>query len=572
MTSTNHFKLRPYQLDAVAAVHAEWLRVRNVLLVMATGGGKTVCFASIIRDHIGASAAVAHRREIVSQIACSLAAEGVVHRVVAPAKTVTLIRRTQLKKFGRSFIDPTAQCGVVSVQTLTSKASQSNDGLQRWLKQVGLAVFDEGHHYVQDGFWARAIDLLSHARLLFVTATPQRADGKGLAAEANGFVQAVVEAPQSWELIRDGYLSSFKYLAPASDINVADIPLTAKGDFDAREFRKRVVASHLVGDVIKHYQAFGKGGRAIVFTSDVETAEEMAAAARTAGIAALALNGKSDQLTRDQGLEDFQSGKIRWLVNVDLFDEGFDVPAADVCILARLTDSLAKYLQMVGRVLRPVYADGYDLTTVAGRLAAIAAGPKPNAIVIDHVRNWERGHGLPDWPRVWSMLGRERGNRGPRDTIPMKICPGCTQPYEAFHLACPYCGEVIEPLHRSGPQHVDGDLFELDREALAAVFAAQQHAEMSDDEYRQDQLRRHIPAIGRPRDLRRHQAAQYRRKVLRGLVNTWVACQAGREMGEVHRRFYHRFGVDIGTAFTLNASDTDALAERIARLFTEDLR
>ena len=81
-------------------------------------------------------------------------------------------------------------------------------------------------------------------------------------------------------------------------------------------------------------------------------------AARAAGITALALSAKSHEIDRTAGLERFESGEIKWLVNVDLFDEGFDVPAAEVCIMARPTESTAKYLQMVGRVLRPVYAMG----------------------------------------------------------------------------------------------------------------------------------------------------------------------------------------------------------------------
>lgn len=540
--------------------------------MLATGGGKTVVFCSLINEHNGAAAAVVHRREIVSQISCSLAALGVKHRIIAPPKTVQLIRRKHLSRFGVSFIDPNALCGVISVQTMTSKATRNNETLQRWLKQVTLCVFDEGHHYTRGGYWARAVDTVSNAKLLFATATPERADGRGLHVDADGFVQEMVEGPQTWQLIRDGYLAPFVYKAPMSDLDVSDIPITASGDFNAKEFRKRVVKSHLVGDIIKHYKLYGNGGRAIVFATDVETAEEIAEAARAEGITAVALSGKSDQGDRDRALADFEAGSIRWLVNVDLFDEGFDVPAADVCILARPTESLAKFLQMVGRVLRPIYAPGFDLKTVAGRLAAIAAGPKAHATVIDPVRNWERGHGLPDWPRNWSLMGRERGSRSQSDTIPMRTCLTCTQPFEAFRIACPYCGAPVVPAGRSTPKQVDGDLYELDTAAMFAIFQAQQAAEMSDADYAADQIARNIPAIGQARDMRRHQAAVYRRKVLRELVGWWVGAQPpGRVMKEIHKRFYHRFGVDIGTAFTLNTADTDALIERITERFTEDM-
>ena len=100
----NLIKLRKdYQLPVKNAIMEAWQKVRAVLAVMATGGGKTVVFASIIHDHNGASAAVVHRKEIVVQISCSLALLGVKHRVVAPPATVRLARRKHLEKFGKSY-------------------------------------------------------------------------------------------------------------------------------------------------------------------------------------------------------------------------------------------------------------------------------------------------------------------------------------------------------------------------------------------------------------------------------------------------------------------------------------
>lgn len=565
--------LRGYQDRLVGAVLAAWRRVRAVLAVLATGGGKTVCFSAIINEHDGASAAVVHRKEIVAQISQALARLDVKHRVIAPAQVVTRIRRRHLKEFGRSFVDPNAAAGVVSVQTLTSRASGKNRDLQRWLSQITLAVFDEGHHYVKTGLWAKAVEAMSAARLLFVTATPERADGKGLGVDADGFVEEMVEGPGMQWLIERGYLCSFKYKAPSSDLDVSDVPLTASGDLNTRAMRKRVVESHLVGDVVKHYRQYASGKRAIVFATDVETAEEMAAVFRAAGVPAVALSGETDQGERDRCLDDFEDGRLSVLVNVDLFDEGFDVPGVDAVILARPTESLAKYLQMVGRALRVIYAKGFDLATAAGRRAAISASEKTHALVIDPVRNWER-HGLPNWPRKWSLDRREKGSRGDGPgTIPQRVCLLCTQPYERYHLACPWCGaEPPPPGGRSLPEQVDGDLMELDVEGMVALFKTIDRADMPDEEYAVDQIRRNIPKIGRGADMKRHRENKYRRQVLRELVAWWVGLQPeGRPLAEKHRRFFHRFGVDIGTAFTLKAKETDALIERITQYFSEDM-
>lgn len=565
-------RLRDYQQDVKSAIDKAWQAVRSVLAVLATGGGKTVIFSAIMHDHNGAAAAVVHRKEIVGQISQALARLDVKHRVIAPKQVVARIRRRHLKEFGKSFVDPHAQAGVISVQTLTSKSSDDNAELQRWVKQITLCVFDEGHHYVEQGLWAKAVHAMANAKLLFVTATPERADGKGLGATADGFADVMVEGPTMRWLIEQGYLCRFSYKAPRTDLDMSGIPVTASGDLNTKAMRARVVESHLVGDVVRHYLQFASGKRAIVFATDVKTAEEMAEAFKARGVAAAALSGETEAGERDRKLDDFEEKRLQVLVNVDLFDEGFDVPGVEAVVLARPTESLAKYLQMVGRALRVVYAKGHDLSAQEGRLAAIAAGGKPEAIVIDPVRNWER-HGMPSWPRQWSLDSREKGSRGKSDElVPQRICTTCTQPYEKFYKACPHCGEPVPaPAGRSAPEQVEGDLMELDVEAMAALFEKMRRADMDDDEYAQDQLARRIPAVGRGADMKRHREAKYRRSVLKELIAWWAGAQEGREIGEVHRRFYHRFGVDIGTAMTLKARETDVLIEKIKQRFSEDL-
>lgn len=562
--------LRDYQQKLLDDIYEAWQRVRSVLAVLPTGGGKTVCFASIIHDHVGASAAIVHRKEIVGQISQALGRLGVKHRVVAPEGVVRRIRRRHLKEFGKSFVDQQALCGVVSVQTLTSRSASNDRELQAWVTQVTLAVYDEGHHYVKKGLWARAVECMHRAKLLFVSATPQRADGLGLGATSDGFAEVMVEGPSLQWLIDEGYLCRFEYKAPRSDLNLTDIPITASGELNSKELRKRVVESHLVGQVVAQYHKFTPGKLAILFATDVKSSEEYAEELRTSGVTAAALSGETEQGERDATLDQFEAATLRVLSNVDLFDEGFDVPAADAAILARPTESLAKYLQMVGRVLRPVYAKGYDLSTREGRLAAIAAGPKPFATIIDPVRNWER-HGAPNWPRLWTLDGRAVGSRDKSDAVPQRVCDACTQPYRAFLKACPYCGNVNEPMGRSLPEQVDGDLYDLDVEGMAALFAKMRAADMPAEQYALDQIARNLPPIARSADLKRHEAAKYRRQVLRELIAWWIGCQPGRDIREIYKRFYFRFGVDIATAHTLNANDTDALIERIKLKFGEDI-
>jgi hypothetical protein len=148
----------------------------------------------------------------------------------------------------------------------------------------------------------------------------------------------------------------------------------------------------------------------------------------------------------------------------------------------------------------------------------------------------------------------------------------CCQPYEAFYKACPYCGTVPTPAERKTPEQVDGEIYELDVDAMNALFEQYRQANKPAEEYAREQIARGIPPIGRGPDMRRHQAALHRRDVLKELVAWWWGCQpADRAEGEKQRRFFHRFGVDVVTAFTLSADETDSLIARISDRFSLDV-
>ena len=568
-------KLRPYQIDVDEQIDSAFGRFRRVLAVMATGAGKTIVFSNRIAKHDGASAAVVHRKEIIAQISLSLAKLGVKHRIIAPNAVIRMARRRHLRVLKKSFINTNSEVGVVSVQTLTSASTKRDRRVQSWLKTVSLAVLDECHHYVQDGRWGQTLDIFQSAQILGVTATPERADGKGLGAHAKGFADVLVEGPSTHDLIQSGYLSPFRYHAPETDLDVDDIPITASGDVNTQKMRARIEDSHLVGDIFEHYCKFARGKRTIVFANDVATAEEMAHEFSSKGVKAVALSGETDPTVREKALDAFEDGTgATVLINVGLFDEGFDVPAVEAVILARVTFSVARYLQMVGRALRPVYAQGFDLSTEAGRHAAIANGDKPNAIIIDPVNNWER-NGMPTWPRAWTLNDREKNikRKKPDDRDPQKICTNvmCNQVYQAFHKSCPYCGHVPEPVGATPIARVAGDLTELDVDALNALFSKLRSANMTESEYQRYQISRRMPLIARAADMKRYKNAQFRRKVLSELMAWWCGLQPNRSESEIQRRFYNRFGVDMITARTLNASQTDKLIDLMKDRFTEDI-
>lgn len=556
--------LRPFQADLERLIYEAWNQgAVNVMPVAATGSGKTVLLSKVLYDEPGASIAIAHRQELVSQISIALARNGVRHRVVGAKKGSPLIRvisALQVAELGYSFFDPNAKTGVGGVDTVIRM-----DPSDPWFKQVRLQVQDEGHHVLKANKWGLAAALFPNARGMFPTATPLRADGKGLGRHADGLVDAMLLAPSMRDIINMGYLTDYRIFAPPSDLDLTQVALSqATGDYNADQLRKAVHKSHITGDVVAHYLKLAPGKLGVTFAVDVEAATEIAAAFRAAGVPAEVVSAKTPDALRAQILRRFKAREVMQLVNVDLFGEGFDLPAIEVVSFARPTESFALFSQQFGRALRLMLTKeelrGYDLLSDAGRRAVIAASGKPVAFIIDHVNNVLR-HGLPDARREWSLDRRERKSGGKSDAIPLRVCinENCMQPYERIYKCCPYCGHYPPPPSRSAPEFVDGDLLELDAETLAALRG--EIARIDGDAV--------IPYGAKPEVVgavkRRHWERREAQGALRNVIAWWAGLETaqGRGESESYRRFYHKFGVDVANAQTLNAREAGELAERV---------
>jgi hypothetical protein len=211
----------------------------------------------------------------------------------------------------------------------------------------------------------------------------------------------------------------------------------------------------------------------------------------------------------------------------------------------------------------------WDTISDEERRGHIATSSKPAAIIIDHVGNVER-HGLPDAYREWSLDRRERrSSSAPSDVIPVRTClnidPICQFVYERVYKACPECGYVTPPGGRSLPEQVDGDLIELDAEALAILRGAVAAVDMTEAEKLAEVQGKHMPIIGQRAELKRHRERQEAQEALRASMSWWGGYHraAGQDDSEIYRRFFFAFGVDFMTAQTLKAADALALAERV---------
>lgn len=532
-------ELRDYQLTTVDNIYRSWnAGNRNVLAVLPTGAGKSVIMSHVVKEFANRHqhcAVIAHRNELVTQMSCHLARVGIMHRVVASADTVSQINRKHYKLFGRSFVNPRELTAVVGVDTLISRF----DSMGEWGRQIDLWVQDECHHQLTTNKWGRALSLFPNARGLGVTATPARADGQGLGRHADGFMDDMIIGPTTRYLIDRGFLADYEIVCPKSDINLDGVETSKNGDWSNQALRRAAKKSKIVGDVVSNYMVYAFGRKAIVFATDVETADEMANNFNVVGVKAVSLNGNSATAFREQSIEAFAEGEIQVLVNVDLFDEGFDVPACDVIIMARPTMSLGKYLQMIGRGLRPQ--------------------PGKTALIVDHVSNVLR-HGLPDKPRQWSLDRRNKRSKSLKDPdeLELTVCKKCLKPYEKFRTVCPYCGfeKPLPDPHARSIEVVEGDLVLLDKSTLERL-RAQTVLESPAD------VARRVSFVAGPiagKGVAKRQAEKIEaQRTLSNTIATWAGLQRAKGFTdrELYRMFYMSTGLDVLSALGADRTRQD---------------
>jgi len=424
-------QLRPYQSKIIDETRALMQKgCRSILIQSPTGSGKTALTAHMLHTAAGKgmrSLFIVHRRELIKQSTRAFALEGLKHGIISAG----------------FFEDRRYLVQLASVQTLARRLTRHHF--------PSLIVWDEAHHVAAKS-WESIFKQFGRAYHIGLTATPERLDGRGLA----GFFKEMIHGPSVQALIDSKFLSPYKLYAPMK-INVGAVH-TRMGDYVKSELSSIVDRPSITGDVLVHYRRFCAGKRAVIFCVSVAHSKHIAEQFNSAGIRAAHVDGETPQEERDGKIEDFRAGSIKVLANVDLFGEGFDVPAIEAAILLRPTQSLALYLQQVGRALRP--SDGKD-----------------QAIILDHVGNYER-FGLPDEERNWSLEGRSMRNREDKSNgISVKVCPRCFAAQIAGQPRCKFCGFVFEAKPREIDQR-DGELGEVDIELLRQKRASEQgHAE-----------------------------------------------------------------------------------------------
>jgi DNA repair protein RadD len=382
--------LRPYQTRDITRIRAEFARgKRRICYTAPTASGKTVLFVHAARKAVAQGQRVAilvHRVELVDQTCEALAEEEEIEYGVVAAGYPE---------------NPAALVQVCMVQTLARR-------LER-LDGVKFLIVDECHHILA-ATWIALAAAVPNARILGVTATPERLDGKGLSAAFD----ALVIGPKVKDLIAEGWLAPFAIFAPEHQVDLKKLRSVA-GDFALGPLAERMNTDTVTADAIAEYRKHLNRQSALVFCVTVKHSQRTARAFREAGINAVHLDG--DTPARERRAIIARLGFEPLVVcNCGIIAEGLNVPVVGGIIMLRPTKSLALYLQQIGRALRP-------------------APGKTHAVILDHAGNVYR-HGFPDLEHAWSLEGRPKL----RGKALVKRCPACGALIPAAARECPECG------------------------------------------------------------------------------------------------------------------------------------
>ena len=321
-------ELRPYQQQARDRIHAEWdAGHTRTLLVLPTGTGKTIVFASVADDQVRAGDRVlilAHRGELLEQAADKL------------QRSTGLV--SAVEKAESTCLDSWFRVVVGSVQTLQRTAR-----LERFPQDYfGTIIIDEAHHAITDGY-RRILDYFSGAKVLGVTATPDRGDMRNLGEvfDSLAFEYKLTDA------IKEGYLCKIMAQTIPLQLDITSVTMSG-GDYAVGDLGTAL--DPYLEQIAAEMARRCKSRKTVVFLPLIKTSQKFRDLLNTYGFRAAEVNGQSDD--RRQVLADFDAGKYNVLCNSMLLTEGWDCPSVDCVVVLRPTKVRSLYSQMVGRGTR----------------------------------------------------------------------------------------------------------------------------------------------------------------------------------------------------------------------------
>ncbi len=414
------FNLRPYQQHAEQEARTALAGgCRCVVLYLPTGGGKTLTATSIIQKAVAKGRKVvflANRKQLVQQTSAVLTGYGIAHGILQAENTRSLDARVL----------------VASIDTVHVRGLPTD---------VGLIIIDECHAVAGSEKFQQLLATYNAVPVVGLSATPF-AVGLG-----KHFERLVVGATIK-DLIEAGYLVDCDIFAPSEpDLKKVRSSKGMDGllDYNQSDLEEASDKPELIGDILTHWRKLASEKQTVVFATSIPHSKHIVETFQSAGVIAEHIDYHADDDERAAILGRFARGETMVLSNVALLSEGWDCPACEVMILARPTRSLIRFIQMVGRVLRP-------------------APGKAKALLLDHSGSTARlGHPCDDLPLELDdgkakSSGKQQAER--RESLP-KPCPACKFMRPAGVHECPKCG--FKPERQSDVLVGDGELVKLDR-------------------------------------------------------------------------------------------------------------
>ena len=321
-------ELRPYQQEAKESIFNEWNKgVKKTLLVLPTGCGKTIVFAKVTEDCVSQGDRVlimAHRGELLDQAADKI------HQATGLGCAT--------EKAEESCRDSWYRIVVGSVQTLM-REKRLNQFSQDYFDTI---IIDEAHHCLSSSY-QRVLGHFSEARVLGVTATPDRGDMRNLGQ----YFESLAYEYTLPKAIKSGYLVPIKALTVPLKMDLSSVGVQS-GDFKVSDIGTAL--DPYLYQIAEEMLKYCKDRKIVVFLPLVKTSQKFRDILNTKGFKAAEVNGESND--RAKVLKDFDEGKYNVLCNSMLLTEGWDCPSVDCIIVLRPTKVRSLYSQMVGRGTR----------------------------------------------------------------------------------------------------------------------------------------------------------------------------------------------------------------------------
>jgi DNA repair protein RadD len=424
-------KARYYQTEAVAAVWDYFESKRgskddcNPLVLMPTATGKSVVIALLIKSIFDSYfnqkvLVLTHVKELVGQNYERL-------KQVWPGAPAG-INSEGLKQ--RDYHSSIIFAGIGSVK-----------GKPELFGKVDLVLVDEcdlispSENTTYMKFLSALRKTNPYLRVIGFTATAWRT-GQGHLVNGGIFTDVCYDIT-SFEafnrLLDEGYLCNLIPPKTKLLLDVSGVGLVG-GEFNQGKLAEAVDKDDVTWAALQETAQWAQDRKHwLIFAQGVHHALKIGEMLTYMGISNVVIHSDLSDKDRDEGIAGYKAGKYQVAVNNNVLTTGFDFPAIDLIVVLRPTMSSRLWVQMLGRGIRPLYAQGYDLTTTEGRLEAIASSDKPYCMVLDFAGNTRRLGPIND-----PVIPKGRG-KGPPGTAPIKECPNCGTLNHAKATHCIFC-------------------------------------------------------------------------------------------------------------------------------------